>query len=50
MTKAHLAGSETGQFWWFETLTCLLMLILPLGSLAFLVHLIRLSLKEIQGE
>lgn len=46
----YLTGSETGQFWWFETLTCLLMLILPLGSVAFLMHLIRLSLKDIQGE
>lgn len=45
----YLTGSETGQFWWFETLTCLLMLILPMGSLAFLVHLIRLTLKELQA-
>lgn len=45
----YLTGANTGQFWWFETLTCLLMLILPLGSVAFTVHLVRLLAKEVQG-
>lgn len=45
----YLTASETGQFWWFESLTCLLMLILPIGSVAFVLHLVRLGLKEVQG-
>jgi len=45
----YLTTSETGQFWWFETLVCLLMVALPLGSLAFFMHLIRLVVKELQG-
>lgn len=45
----YLNTSDTSQFWWFETLTCLLMLALPMGSLAFLAHLLRLGLKEVQG-
>ncbi len=46
----YLTSPETGQFWWFETLTCLLMVTLPLGGLAFFMHLLRLVVKEVQGK
>ena len=46
----YMATPEDSQFWWFQTLTCLLGLILPLGSLAFVVHLIRLVIVEVCGK
>jgi len=46
----YTGGAPAGQFWWFETLTCLLTLALPLGSLAFFAHLIRLMAQEARGQ
>lgn len=45
----YASGSGAAQFWWFESLTCLLMMVLPIGSLAFLAHLLRFAVKEIRG-
>ena len=44
-----VTGDGTAQFWWFETLTCLLMMVLPIGSLAFIAHMIRLGIREAKG-
>ena len=46
----YLDTPEDSRLWWFQTLTCLLGLILPLGSLAFVAHLIRLLVMEVCGK
>ncbi|MBN1314528.1 MAG: hypothetical protein JXA42_03635 [Anaerolineales bacterium] len=46
----YVTNPETGQFWWLETLICLLILGVPVGGLTFLVHFIHLVVKEIRGE